>query len=82
MDIPCVSVVATTDVLHKNAVVNLAYQAFIMFNVLLLQRWYNLSDEALESALYDRISVARFAGLAKEDDVPDVTRQNRPVGRA
>ncbi len=53
-----------------------------MFNVLLLQRWYNLSDEALESALYDRISVARFAGLAKEDDVPDVTRQNRPVGRA
>jgi IS5 family transposase len=32
-----------------------------MFKIILLQRWYNLSDEALESALYDRISFARFA---------------------
>ena len=44
-----------------------------MFKILLLQRWYNLSDEALESALYDRISFARFAGLSLEDDVPDAT---------
>ena len=58
---------------NKDAVGNPAYPALTMFKILLLQRWYNLSDEALESALYDRISFARFAGLSLEDDVPDAT---------
>src|SRR3546814_21201226 len=42
-----------------------------MFKVLLLQRWYDLSDPAMEEALFDRLSFRRFAGLALEDDTPD-----------
>ncbi len=42
-----------------------------MFKVLLLQRWYGLSDPAMEAALYDRLSFQRFAGLSLEDETPD-----------
>lgn len=57
----------------KDAVGNPAYSPLLMFKILLLQRWYTLSDEALETALYDRISFARFAGLSLEGEVPDAT---------
>src|SRR5258706_8367296 len=43
----------------------------MMFKVLLLQRWYGLSDPAMEAALFDRISFLRFAGLSLEDVTPD-----------
>jgi IS5 family transposase len=43
----------------------------MMFKVLLLQRWYGLSDPAMEAALFDRISFLRFAGLSLEDATPD-----------
>lgn len=36
-----------------DAVGNPAYPALLMFKVLLLQRWYNLSDEAVEESLID-----------------------------
>lgn len=48
-----------------------SYPPLMMFKVLLLQRWYDLSDPAMEEALYDRLSFRRFAGLALEDDTPD-----------
>lgn len=48
-----------------------AYPPLVMFKVLLLQRWYELSDPSMEEALYDRLSFRRFAGLALEDDTPD-----------
>src|SRR3979411_138659 len=44
-----------------------SFPALMMFKVLLLQRWYGLSDPAMEAALFDRISSVRFAGLAVED---------------
>lgn len=50
-----------------------AYPPLAMFKVLLLQRWYQLSDPAMEEALYDRLSFRRFAGFALEDDTPDHT---------
>lgn len=50
-----------------------AYPALVMFKVLLLQSWYNLSDEATEEALSDRISFARFTGFSLEDNIPDHT---------
>lgn len=56
-----------------NAVGNPAYPALAMFKVLLLQRWYNLSDPATEQALLDRLSFVRFTGFSIEDDVPDET---------
>lgn len=56
-----------------NAVGNPAYPALVMFKILLLQRWYNLSDPATEQALYDRLSFIRFTGLSFEGSVPDET---------
>lgn len=50
-----------------------SYPPLAMFKVLLLQRWYGLSDPAMEEALYDRLSFRRFVGLSLEDDTPDHT---------
>jgi len=48
-----------------------SFPALMMFKVLLLQRWYGLSDPAMEAALFDRMSFLRFAGLSLEDTTPD-----------
>jgi IS5 family transposase len=48
-----------------------AWPSLVLFRALLLQRWYDLSDEALEASLSDRLSFMRFCGLSLEDDVPD-----------
>jgi len=48
-----------------------SFPAVTMFKVLLLQRWYVLSDPAMEAALFDRISFVRFAGLSLDDATPD-----------
>lgn len=57
-----------------DAVGNPAYPALVMFKILLLQRWYNLSDEAVEEGLIDRLSFVRFVGLSLDDEqVPDAT---------
>ena len=47
------------------------WPSLVLFRGLLLQRWYDLSDEGLEEALFDRLSFLRFCGLSLEDDVPD-----------
>ena len=43
----------------------------LIFKVLVLQALYNLSDEAMEYQLRDRLSFMRFVGLGLEDAVPD-----------
>jgi transposase, IS5 family len=48
-----------------------SYPALMMFKVMLLQRWYELSDPAMEAALFDRVSFLSFAGLSLEDETPD-----------
>ena len=50
-----------------------SYPPLVMFKVLLLQRWYTLSDPAMEEALSDRLSFRRFAGLSLTDETPDHT---------
>lgn len=47
------------------------WPTLVLFKALLLQRWYDLSDEALEACLSDRLSFMGFCGLSLEDDVPD-----------
>jgi IS5 family transposase len=47
------------------------YPSLLMFKALLLQRWYDLSDPALEEALKDRLSFRRFVGLPLSEDIPD-----------
>jgi len=43
-----------------------------MLRVYCMQQWFNLSDPAMEDALYDSESMRRFAGLElSEDTVPD-----------
>lgn len=48
-----------------------SWPPLVLFKALLLQRWHDLSDEALEANLYDRLSFQRFCGLSLGDDVPD-----------
>jgi len=48
-----------------------AYPPLPMFKLLLLQRWYGLSDPGLEDALNDRISFIRFSGFSLSSPLPD-----------
>ena len=50
-----------------------AYPPLMMFKVVLLQRWYGLSDPQMEEALFDRMSFLSFVGLSAEDATPDHT---------
>jgi len=45
----------------------------MMFKILLLQQWYNLSDLEAEEAIKDRLSFIKFLGLSIEDPFPDET---------
>jgi IS5 family transposase len=47
------------------------YPAVMMFKALLLQRWYGLSDPAMEEALKDRLSFRHFVGMSLTEKVPD-----------
>ena len=45
-----------------------------MLRIYCLQQWYNLSDPGAEEALYDSITMRRFAGVSSDADViPDET---------
>lgn len=48
-----------------------AYDCVLMFKILILQRYYNVSDDAVEYAILDRLSFMRFLGLGINDAVPD-----------
>ena len=48
-----------------------AYPPVPMFKLLLLQRWYGLSDPATEEALKDRICFIRFTGFCLQSLLPD-----------
>ena len=47
------------------------YDVLLMFKVLILQSLYNLSDEAIEYQILDRLSFMRFLGLRLGSKVPD-----------
>lgn len=48
-----------------------AYDYVLMFKILILQRFYNLSDDQVEFQINDRLSFMRFLDLTIADDVPD-----------
>jgi IS5 family transposase len=58
---------------NRDAVGNPAYPPLAMFKILLMQRWWNLSDQGMDDTLADRISFRRFAGLSFGYDTPDST---------
>lgn len=47
------------------------YSPILMFKILILQRYYNLSDEQTQYQILDRLSFCRFLGLSLDDKVPD-----------
>jgi IS5 family transposase len=48
-----------------------SYDYVLMFKILILQRYYNLSDDQVEYQINDRMSFMRFLNLTISDDVPD-----------
>jgi transposase, IS5 family len=48
-----------------------SYPALPLLKAAVLQRWYGLSDPAMEEALADRLSFRRFVGLSLSESVPD-----------
>ena len=47
------------------------FDSVMMFKILILQSLYNLSDDAMEYQIRDRLSFMRFLGLSLGDRVPD-----------
>lgn len=47
------------------------YDYVMMFKILILQRYYNLSDDQTEYQINDRMSFMRFLSLTISDDIPD-----------
>jgi transposase, IS5 family len=47
------------------------YDYVMMFKILILQRYYNLSDDQIEYQINDRMSFMRFLNLTISDDIPD-----------
>ena len=47
------------------------YDVVMMFKIILLKRFYNLSDEQAEYQINDRLSFKEFLGLSSGDKVPD-----------
>lgn len=47
------------------------FDYLMMFKILILQRYYNISDDQTEYQILDRLSFMRFLGLTINDRVPD-----------
>lgn len=47
------------------------HDVVMMFKILVLQRYYNLSDEQAEFQINDRLSFQKFLGMTLADTVPD-----------
>lgn len=47
------------------------FDCMMMFKILVLQRYYNLSDDQAEFQITDRMSFRRFLGLNLDDKIPD-----------
>lgn len=47
------------------------YDVVMMFKLLIIQQYYNLSDDQMEYQLTDRLSFRNFLGLDSGDKIPD-----------
>lgn len=47
------------------------FDYLLMFKILVLQRFYSLSDEQTEYQIKDRLSFQKFLGLSLSDEIPD-----------
>ena len=58
---------------RKSAAGREPWDAVLMFKAIVLGALYNLSDEALEHEMGDRLTFKQFLGLGLEDRIPDAT---------
>lgn len=63
--------------IHSSSMGRPGITPLLLFKVLLIQRWYNLSDPAAEDAVGDRKSFARFVGLPLDEPAPDYSSISR-----
>ena len=64
----------TIEKIYTKKIVNAGpkpYDPLLMFKILILQRYYNLSDTQIEYQILDRLTFCRFLGLSLNDKVPD-----------
>jgi len=54
-----------------------SYRGIVLFKMMLLQYWYDLSDPAVEDMVNDSLGAMRFCQLELEDDVPDHSTLSR-----
>ena len=54
-----------------------AYHPLVLFKMMLLQTWYNLSDMGVEDMVNDTLSANAFCALPVEDTVPDHSTLSR-----
>ncbi len=59
------------DGIYSSATGRPSYPPLVMVKIMVLQQWYDASDEGMEEALWDRVSFKRFVGLGLEESVPD-----------
>lgn len=56
---------------RKSSAGRKAFDVVLMFKILILQSLYNLSDDATEYQIQDRLSFMRFLGLGLDSRIPD-----------
>jgi transposase, IS5 family len=49
------------------------YDCVLMWKIVMLQKWFAMSDPEAEEQIADRISFRQFLGLSLNDDIPDET---------
>ena len=54
-----------------------AYNPLVLFKMMLLQTWYNLSDMGVEDMVNENLASNSFCGLRVEDTVPDHSTLSR-----
>lgn len=59
--------------LNRSGLGPTGYDPIQLFQTLILQNLYGLSDPEMEDMLYDRISFRRFCGFSLNDKIPDET---------
>ncbi len=65
-----------------NAIGQPPYSELLLFKILLLQTWFNLSDTKVEEAINDRISFIKFLNLSedrKEEDTQDSISETKII---
>lgn len=64
-----------SDLFEKNSNISkygaTSYSKILLFKIILLQTWYNLSDPAVEEQINDRISFIKFLKISLDSPTPD-----------